>query len=119
MQARRKAAAETLPAHRIVTRDDAIAEMSAALVRLCGRGAACGTLAGAEFCCGFQMWDREDFRRRSAAVLGGEPMTQARSERAANLCWQLHGTSRGWDVYSNDTLARLAFELLGRRIAVV
>ncbi len=51
--------------------------------------------------------------------MGKEPVTQARCERAANLCWQLHGTSRGWDGYSNDALARLFLEILGRRIAVV
>jgi hypothetical protein len=72
-----------------------------------------------DFCCGFQTWNRKDFQTRWTSVMGGVPITQARCEKAANLCWQLHGTSRGWDVYSNDALARLAFDILGKRIVVV
>jgi len=107
------------PTQRVLSRDAAIAELAAALLKLCGRGAACGTTPGGDFCCGFQTWDHEAFRRRWATVMGKEPVTQARCERAANLCWQLHGTSRGWDVYSNDALAGLALEILGRRITIV
>jgi hypothetical protein len=102
-----------------LARDEAIKELSRTLLKLCGREAACGVMLGGAFCCGFQTWVREDFRRRWASVMGSEPVDQARCERAANLCWQLHGTAQGWDGYSNDAVARLALDILGKRIAVV
>jgi hypothetical protein len=101
-----------------LSRSEAIKELSQALLKLCGREAACGTMPGGVFCCGFQTWDREKFRRRWSSVMGSEPISQARCERAANLCWQLHGTSQGWDSYTNDAVARLVLEILGKRIAV-
>jgi hypothetical protein len=103
----------------VLARAEAIRQLSQALLKLCGREAACGTMPGGVFCCGFQTWDREEFRRRWSSVMGSEPISQARCERAANICWQLHGTSQGWDGYSNDAVARLVLEVLGKRIAVV
>jgi hypothetical protein len=119
MQSKPRPPAEPSIPARALSRDEAIGELGQALLELCGRETACGAMPGGVFCCGFQTWDREEFRRRWASVMGSEPISQARCERAANLCWQLHGTTNGWEGYSNDAVARLVLEILGRQIAVV
>jgi hypothetical protein len=88
------------------------------------------------FCRGFQRWHDEEFHRRWKPVLGESThLSRAQMERLANL-WQLVEQARcgvtlacdaqtvagrpcrGWDEFSEVTLARFCSEILGRNVAV-
>ena len=88
------------------------------------------------FCRGFRRWNDHEFHQRWKTVLGQSThLTRPQIERLADL-WQLSeqitqrvrvacdATSaaprpcRGWEEFSNETLARLCAELLGREVVV-
>lgn len=89
------------------------------------------------FCRGFRRWNDHEFHQRWKTVLGESThLTRPQIERLADL-WQLSeqiaqrvrvtcdaqsgapGPCRGWQEFSNETLARFCAELLGREFVVV
>jgi hypothetical protein len=121
------------------SRETAIAELRLCLIRLSdGEHSTCQVAAERGiFCRGFRRWNDHEFHQRWKAVLGESThLTRPQIELLADL-WQLSeqvaqrvritcdaqsaapGSCRGWQEFSNETLARFCAELLGREIVVV
>jgi hypothetical protein len=120
------------------TRGEAISRLRESLQRLSDdEHSMCQVAAERRiFCRGFQRWHDSEFHDRWKAILGESThLTRPQMEELANL-WQLteqirtrvglacdaqamhHGACRGWDEFSNETLARYCNEVLGRNVVV-
>jgi hypothetical protein len=120
------------------TRKEAIERLRQNLLALCDEDhSMCEVAADRNiFCRGFRRWHEAEFHRKWKAVLGQSThLSRAQMERLANI-WQLseqircraslacdaqtiaHGPCRGWDEFSNETLARFCDEILGRNVIV-
>lgn len=120
------------------SRDRAIAALRRCLNRLSdGEHSTCQVASERGiFCRGFSRWNDHEFHRRFRPVLGQSThLSRPQVERLADL-WQLSeqivqrvqvtcdahsvqpGPCRGWQEFSNETLARFCGELLGRAIVV-
>lgn len=119
-------------------RAEAIANLRAALLPLCGTDRSMCEVAAQKgiFCRGFRRWHDAEFHRLWKPALGSSThLTRAQMERLADL-WQLTeqlscsvgfacdasatrpGACRGWNEFSNDALARFCADLLGASVVV-
>jgi hypothetical protein len=131
-------AADGDPPPVIWSRERAIAALRRSLNRLSdGERTTCQVAAERGiFCRGFRQWNDHEFHGRWKAVLGESThLSRPQIERLADL-WQLSeqivqrvrvtcdahsaapGPCRGWQEFSNETLARFCGELLGRDVVV-
>jgi len=88
------------------------------------------------FCRGFRRWHDAEFHQRWKAILGTSThLSRPQMEELANI-WQLseqirhrvalacdaqsiaHGACRGWDEFSNESLAAFCSDLLGLNVVV-
>jgi hypothetical protein len=120
------------------TREEAIGRLRAGLLKLSdGERSMCQLAAElGGFCRGFRRWNDHEFHHRWKKVIGQSThLTRAQMERLADI-WQLseqircrvslacdaqtlaHSPCRGWDEFSNDSLARHCDEVLGRNVVV-
>ncbi len=128
-----------MPAPSVMTRDEAICKLRRCLSVLCDEDHTLCQVAAERgiFCRGFRRWDDHEFHLRWKAVLGQSThLSRPQIELLADL-WQLSeqirchvglacdtrtaggGPCRGWDEFSNESLARFCTELLGGEAVVV
>lgn len=121
------------------TRKRAITALRTHLARLSGGEQSTCQVASERgiFCRGFRQWDDHEFHRRWTPVLGESThLSRAQLERLADL-WQTTeqvarhvrvacdmrtsapGPCRGWEEFSDESLARFCGELLDRPVVVV
>lgn len=122
----------------ILTREQAIARLRGSLLPLCDAEHSICHVAAERgiFCRGFRRWDDHEFHHRWKRVLGQSThLSRPQMERLADvwqLCEQIHhgvklacdapagarGACRGWDEFSNETLAQFCLELSRRAVVV-
>jgi len=120
-------------------RDDAIARLRAALIRLCDDEHSLCQVAARRgiFCHGFRRWDAAEFDRRWKKAIGRSThLSREQMEEFANLwqlaeqirhrvtlacdaCLQPAGACRGWSEFSNEELSRFCGDVLGTPVRVV
>jgi hypothetical protein len=126
------------PDPEVWTRAQAIGNLRRGLLALCdGEHSMCEVAADQGiFCRGFRRWHDAEFHRRWKPALGRSThLSRPQIERLANV-WQLaeqvrcrvplacdvqtdlRGPCRGWNEFSDETLARYCWEILGRNVIV-
>jgi len=119
-------------------RKEAIELLRGPLTRLCGPEHSLCKVAAERgiFCRGFRRWDDSAFHKRWKMSLGSSThLTRRQMEQLADI-WQLAeqlrhrvglacdaqaiapGACRGWDEFSNESLARFCDEILGLNVVV-
>jgi hypothetical protein len=123
---------------RVWTRSETIARLRESLLKLSDDEHSMCQVAAQRgiFCRGFQRWHDHEFHDRWKAIIGESThLTRLQMEELANV-WQLteqirnrvclacdaqtmsHGACRGWDEFSNETLAGYCNEILGQNVVV-
>jgi hypothetical protein len=126
------------PERKLWTRAEAIERLRVSLRKLSDDAHSMCQVAAERriFCRGFQRWHDHEFHVRWKPILGESThLTRPQMEELANL-WQLteqvrmrvdlacdaqaicHGACRGWSEFSNETLARYCYEILGHNVVV-
>jgi len=124
---------------RVWTRPEAIDRLRAALIPMCEPDRSMCEVAAQKgiFCRGFRRWHDAEFHRRWKPALGTSThLDRAQMEQLADL-WQLSeqvrcsvafacdasvlhpGACRGWNEFSNESLARFCADLLGFSVVVI
>ncbi len=122
----------------VLTREEAIGKLRGRLQKMAGQDHSICQVAAERgiFCRGFRRWHDAEFHERWRAVFGQSThLSRPQIERLADL-WQLSeqircgvglacdaqtvapGACRGWNEFSDDTLAGFCSEVLGLRIVV-
>jgi hypothetical protein len=120
-------------------RDDAIARLRVALIRLCDDEHSLCQVAAQRgiFCHGFRRWNAAEFDRHWTKAIGRSThLSREQMEEFANLwqlaeqirqrvtlacdaCIQTAGACHGWSEFSNDELSRFCADVLGTPVRVV
>jgi len=122
----------------ILSRNEAIEKLRRSFDQLCDAEHSMCQVAAERgfFCRGFRRWHDAEFHRRWKVYLGSSThLSRTQIEELANI-WQLseqvrhrvrlacdaqaiaHGACRGWDEFSNDSLAAHCSQILGLNVVV-